>query len=81
MDTSDYGMCEINVLFNCGEWRTVWKYYSFKGLHQGDPLSPFLFVLCADGLSKKLKKAVEEKELKGVAIVRNSPQVSHLFFC
>ncbi|XP_073046024.1 uncharacterized protein [Primulina eburnea] len=49
-------------------------------LRQGDPLSPYLFVLCAHGLSSLLN-AYERRDLvPGVKIAHNSPSVSHLFF-
>jgi hypothetical protein len=37
-----------------------------KGLRQGDPLSPFLFNLVGDGLSKMLAKATNEGLVKGL---------------
>jgi hypothetical protein len=43
------------------------KYFrSYKGLRQGDPLSPHLFNLVADGLAAILKRAAERGVLEGV---------------
>ena len=51
-----------------------------RGLQQGDPLSPYLFLLCAEGLSALLKKSSVEGQLKGLQTSRMGPWVSHLFF-
>ena len=51
-----------------------------RGLHQSDPLSPYLFLLCALGLQSLLQKAEVNDDIRGVAICRNGPRVSHLFF-
>ena len=51
-----------------------------RGLRQGDPLSPYLFLLCAEGLSTLLHKASLRNELKGVAASARGPRISHLFF-
>jgi hypothetical protein len=49
-----------------------------RGLRQGDPLSPYLFLLCAEGFSALLEKAELEGELKGIKICHGAPSVSHL---
>ena len=51
-----------------------------RGLHQGDPLSPYLFLICAMGFQGLLHKAESEGHLRGGSICRNGPRVSHLFF-
>ena len=51
-----------------------------RGIRQGDPLSPYLFLLCADGLSALIKKAVDYGQMGGVVVCRNGPKPSHLFF-
>ena len=51
-----------------------------RGLHQGDPLSPYMFLLCAIGLQGLLHKAESNGAIRGVSICRNRPRVSHLFF-
>lgn len=50
------------------------------GLHQGDPLSPYLFLIHAKDLFALLHKAVQRKELRGVAASMRGPRISRLFF-
>ncbi|XP_016694556.2 uncharacterized protein [Gossypium hirsutum] len=51
-----------------------------RGLRQEDPLSPFLFLLCGEGLSSPLRLAMKRGISKGIKISRNGPRVSHLLF-
>ena len=51
-----------------------------RGLRQGDPLSPYLFLLCTKGFYGLLKKAEDMGEIKGVFISCNGPKLTHLLF-
>lgn len=51
-----------------------------RGLRQGDPLSSYLFLLCAEGFSALLSRAEREGSLKGVKVCQRAPSVSHLLF-
>ncbi|XP_074266637.1 uncharacterized protein LOC141589915 [Silene latifolia] len=51
-----------------------------RGLRQGDPLSPYLFILCAEVLSSMIRRKVEEGVLHGIRVAPLSPFISHLFF-
>jgi hypothetical protein len=53
---------------------------SSRGLRQGDPISPYLFILCAEALSAMVEKANVEGSLTGVPTSKKGPSVSHLFF-
>lgn len=51
-----------------------------RGIRQGDPLSPYIFILCGEVLSGLCKKDQESGILAGLRVARNSPKVNHLLF-
>jgi hypothetical protein len=51
-----------------------------RGLHQGDPLSPFLFLFIADGISYLMKKSINENPQSPIKVCRHDYRVSHLLF-
>ena len=51
-----------------------------RGIRQGDPLSPYIFLLCSEGLNGLIQHAVDVGEVEGVSLCRNGPKISHLFF-
>ncbi|XP_052481172.1 uncharacterized protein LOC128035466 [Gossypium raimondii] len=51
-----------------------------KGLRQGDPRSPSLFLICSKGLSALMRIALHDGLIKGAKASRRGPQVSHLLF-
>ena len=51
-----------------------------RELRQGDSLSPYLFLLCAEGFSALIHDAARTKQLNGKSICRGAPKITHLFF-
>lgn len=50
------------------------------GLKQGDPLSLYFFILCAEAMSSMLHQATREGGITDIPIIRGSTRVNHLFF-
>ncbi|KAM2620935.1 hypothetical protein TB2_025761 [Malus domestica] len=50
-----------------------------RGLRQGDPLSPYLFLLVIEVLSLLIKQAGERKHIEGVKMGIAGPMISHIF--
>ena len=51
-----------------------------RGLRQGDPPSPYLFLFVADGLSRVLKHKEMSGDMQGLKVCRRAPAISHLLF-
>ncbi|KAL8089279.1 hypothetical protein AgCh_038904 [Apium graveolens] len=51
-----------------------------RGLRQGDPISPYIYILCSEGLTSLLRRAEEVGILHGCTIARGAPTISHLLF-
>ncbi|KAL9691326.1 hypothetical protein QQ045_011747 [Rhodiola kirilowii] len=51
-----------------------------RGLGQGDPLSPYLFIVCAEWLSRAIEVRREQGLIKGISIAQGAPRITHLLF-
>uniref|UniRef100_A0A2N9HP80 Reverse transcriptase domain-containing protein n=1 Tax=Fagus sylvatica TaxID=28930 RepID=A0A2N9HP80_FAGSY len=65
------------ILFNGGQME---EFQPSRGIRQGDPLSPYIFILCMEYLSLKIFEACNEKKWKPIRASRSGPAFSHLFF-
>ena len=51
-----------------------------RGLRQGDPISPYIFLLCANGFSSLIHDTARNHKISGVSICKGCPKITHLFF-
>lgn len=51
-----------------------------RGLRQGDPLSPYLFLFCVEVLSNSLDLTAEKWRIHGCRISPNALEITHLLF-
>lgn len=79
----------INLIMKCvcsfsysilSEGREIGPIIPSPGLRQGDPLSPYLFIICAEGLSALIRRYERSGRIQGCRIARGAPVVSHMFF-
>jgi len=87
----DFGYPDITIklIMHCVSSSTFSVLYNgnklsqFKpthGLHQGDPLSPYLFILCMEKLFMAINNAVNQGYWEPIHISNTGPHLSHLLF-
>lgn len=60
--------------------QTFQKFKNSRGIRQGCPLSPYLFVLAINELSLSLNDAMEANNLQGILLGPNCPSIHSLLF-
>jgi len=79
----------VEVIMNCVSSSTLnilWngepseKFRPSRGVRQGDPLSPYLFVACLEHLSQLIEASCIEGEWRAIPITRGGTRLSHLMF-
>jgi len=67
----------LNVLWNGVPTET---FMPTRGIRQGDPLSPYLFVACIERLSQLIEASCAEGHWQALPFVRGGMKLSHLMF-
>ena len=74
-------MCVLTVSYSFKLNREpVGLVYPKRGIRQGKPLSPFLFVLCAEGLLALFNLWEAQGRIQGVQVCNGAPSFHHLLF-
>ena len=66
-----------SILFNGNKLEA---FYPSRGIRQGDPMSPYIFLLCMEYLSSLISKSCESKDWTTMKASQSGPRFSHFFF-
>ena len=65
------------VLFNGNK---LDSFQPIRGIKQGDPISPYIFLLCIEFLGAQINSVCENKRWDTIKASKNGPNFSHVFF-
>ena len=66
-----------SLLFNGSR---IGEIFTSRGLRQGDPISPYIFIICMEFLNTLINRKCEEGSWKKIKASRSGPGFSHTFF-
>ena len=66
----------VAILFNGGKLE---PFLPLRGIHQGDPISSYIFILCLEYLGLLIHEKITNKAWKEVKASRSGPAFTHLF--
>ncbi|KAA3485793.1 putative Transposon TX1 [Gossypium australe] len=72
-------VCSVSYSVSLNGSTSEW-FSPSRGLRQGDPLSPFLFLICAEGFSILIEEAKRKGLVRGAPIGTARFSINHLFF-
>lgn len=79
----------VNVIMQCvstASMQVLWNgeptqsLTPSRGIRQGGPLSPYLFVMCMERLYQTIEEAIASNKWKPIRASRNGSFLSNLFF-
>lgn len=74
----------LNVSQQSDIWSNLtimsWKFQPYRGLRKGDPLSPYLFLICSEWFPWTLSHSTNTNKMEGIRICRGAPVISYLLF-
>eukprot|EP00253_Pinus_taeda_P006547 PITA_06547 len=75
-----YNMISTPIFSIMLNWTPSSTFKATRGIRKGDPLSPFLFILAAEGLGRYFKKYLRERKIKRLRLWGNNLPITHQQF-
>ncbi|KAG8485814.1 hypothetical protein CXB51_019151 [Gossypium anomalum] len=72
-------VCSVTYSMSLNGSNSEW-FSPSRSLRQGDPFSPYLFLICAEGFSTIITEAKQKGLMRGAPIGRERFPINHLFF-